>query len=90
MLQTLRESIKRNNVATFHRHLDELEKALQNSERMKRLLTADGTLCYAAFIGSDPVVETLIQKGVGKKYMQIDYNENFHEIYLTTQRQSCE
>ena len=25
-------------------------------------------LCYAAFFGFNPVVETLIQKGVGKEY----------------------
>ena len=87
MLQTLRESIKRHNVDTFHRHLHELERVLQSSERIKKLLTADGTLCYAAFIGSDPMVETLIQKGVGKKHMLIDYNENLYEIYnLTNQR----
>ena len=27
-------------------------------------------LCYAAFVGFNPVVETLIQKGVGKEYKQ--------------------
>ena len=34
---------------------------------MKVLLEQDGTLCLAAWIGSNPVVETLIQKGVGKE-----------------------
>ena len=52
---------------SFHRHLDELEKIVQNNERMKVLLEKDGVLCYAASIGSNPVVETLIEKGVGKE-----------------------
>ena len=52
---------------SFHRHLNELERVVQNSERMKQLLEEDGTLSYAAFLGSTPVVETLIQKGVGEE-----------------------
>ena len=66
-LKTLRESIKENYVDSFHRHLNELERVVQNNERMKQLLEEDGVLCYAAFLGSTPVVETLIQKGVGEK-----------------------
>ena len=64
---TLRESIKGNNVDSFHRHLDELERIVQNNEWMKELLEEDGVLCYAAWIGSNPVVETLIEKGVGEE-----------------------
>ena len=53
---------------TFHRHLDELERVVQNTDRIKELLEEDGTLCYAAYIGSNPVVKTLsIQKSVGKE-----------------------
>ena len=52
---------------SFHRHLDELERIVQNNERMKELLEEDGVLCYAAWIGSNPVVQTLIEKGVGKE-----------------------
>jgi len=33
---------------------------------MKELL--DGSLAYAAFIGFQPAVETLIQRGGGKEY----------------------
>ena len=66
-MKTLRESIEQRDVDSFHRHLDELEGLLQNSERMKGLLEADGLLCYAAYMGSNPVVDTLIQKGVGKE-----------------------
>ena len=52
---------------SFHRHLDELERIVQNNDRMKELLEEDGVLCYAAWIGSNPVVQTLIEKGVGKE-----------------------
>ena len=65
---TLRESIRRNDLDSFHRHLIELERLVQNIERMKELLEQDGTLCLAGWIGSNPVVEILIQKGVGKEY----------------------
>ena len=68
-LKTLRESIRHNDVDSFHRHLDELEKIVQNNDQMKVLLQQDGTLCLAAHVGSNPVVETLIEKGVGKKYI---------------------
>ena len=52
---------------SFHHYLEELERLLQNSERMKELLEGAGVLCYGAFIGSNPVVETLLQKGVGEE-----------------------
>ena len=67
LLKTLRESIKENDLDSFHRHLDELERIVQNSVRMKVLLEEAGTLCYGAYVGSNPVVETLIRKGVGKE-----------------------
>ena len=52
----------------FHRYLDKLERVVQNTDRIKELLEEDGTLCYAAYVGCNPVVETLsIQKSVGKK-----------------------
>ena len=68
-MKTLRESIKENNLDSFHHHLDELERIVQNSEQMKVLLQQDGTPCLAAHVGSNPVVETLIEKGVGKEYV---------------------
>ena len=67
-MKRLRESIKKNDVDSFHHHLDDLERVVQNNERMRRLLDVDETLSYTAFLGSNPVVETLIQKGVGKEY----------------------
>ena len=56
---------------SFHRHLDELERLLSDDDWKKRRIK-QSVLCYAAHLGSNPVVEAVIQKGVGKKY----YNEN--------------
>ena len=64
-LKTLRESIKENSVDSFHHHLNELERVVQSNERMRQLL--EEPLSYAAFLGSTPVVDTLIQKGVGEE-----------------------
>ena len=75
-MKTLRESIKGNNVDSFNWHLDELERIVQNTDRMKKLLDEDGTLSYSAYIGSNPVVETLIQKGVGKE-LYTPYSERY-------------
>ena len=56
---------------SFHRHLDELERFLSDDDRKKGQIKGS-VLCYAAYLGSTPVVEALIQKGVGKEC----YNEN--------------
>lgn len=64
----LRQSIEENDVDSFQFHLDELESVLKN-QRMKKLLEKDGTLCYAAHVGSNPIIEALIEKGIGKGYM---------------------
>ena len=55
---------------SFHSHLDELERLLSDDDRKKRRIK-ESVLRYAAYCGSTPVVEALIQKGVGKKF----YNE---------------
>ena len=56
---------------SFHRHLDELERLLSGDDKEKRRIK-QSVLCSAAYLGFTPVVEALIEKGVGKKY----YNEN--------------
>ena len=56
---------------SFHHHLDELERLLNDDDMEKRQIK-QSVLCSAAYLGSTPVVEALIEKGVGKKY----YNEN--------------
>ena len=60
----LQNRIAHNDVDNFQCHLDELVRLLQNDELMKKLL--EESLCYAAYVGSNPIVETLIQNGVGK------------------------
>ena len=65
LLKTLRDSVKGKDMDSFHRHLEELERVVQNNERMRQLL--EKLLCLAAYVGSTPVVETLIQKGVGQE-----------------------
>ena len=76
MLKTLRESITHpsNDLDYFHCHVNELEGVVQNTDRMKELLEEAGTLCLGAYVGSNPVVETLTQKGVGKEKMYYKYN----------------
>ena len=56
---------------SFHRHLDELERLLSDDDKEKRRIK-ESVLCYAAHLGSTPVVEALIEKGVGKEFS----NEN--------------
>ena len=56
---------------SFHRHLDEMERLLGDDHGKKRQIR-QSVLCCAAYLGSNPVVEVLIQKGVGKEYC----NEN--------------
>ena len=65
---------------SFHRHLDELERLLSDDDMEKRRIE-ESVLCYAAHLGSTPVVEALIQKGVGENY----YNEN-RNISVKTRR----
>ena len=74
LLKTLQDSVKEKDVDSFHHHLEELERVVQNNERMRQLL--EEVLCLAAHIGSTPVVETLIQKGVGEEkiYYSGEYN----------------
>ena len=50
---------------SFHRHLDELERLLSDDDMEKRRIK-ESVLCYAAYCGYTPMVEPLIQKGVGK------------------------
>ena len=57
---------------SFHLHLDELERLLSDEDKKKGQIR-QRILCYAAFVGSNPVVETLIQKGVGKEFIMKAY-----------------
>ena len=61
----LREATENNDMNSFHRHLDELERLLSDDDMEKRRIK-QSILCSAAYLGSNPMVEALIQKGVGK------------------------
>ena len=60
--------MRNNDMDSFHRHLDELERLLSDDDKKKERIR-QRVLCYAAFVGSNPVVETLIQNGVGKEFI---------------------
>ena len=61
----LRKATKNKEMDSFHQHLDELERLLSDDDKKKRRIK-ERVFCYAAYCGSNPVVEALIQKGVGK------------------------
>ena len=65
ILKKLREAITGKDEDSLHCHIDELEKLLQDNVRMRELLDASGILTYAAFVGLQPAMETVIQKGAG-------------------------
>ena len=79
-MKTIRNCIKENDADSFHCHLDELERVVLDNEKLKKLLEQDGTLCYAAYVGSTPVVETLIQKGVGKEEIYPSKGEYIYQL----------
>ena len=74
MLKKLREAITGKDEDLFHRHINELQKLLQDDDRMRELLDVTGTLAYAAYVGFQPAVETLvIRKGAGMEYINTFY-----------------
>ena len=66
MLEALKTSIEENNEESFHQHLAELERLLQDSGTVREWLATSGALNYAAEVGSIPMISTLVQKGLGK------------------------
>ena len=66
----LRNTIEKNDVKSFHCHLDELERLPYGDEKMK-VQIKERALCYAAYIGSNRMIETLVQEDIGKEHMQI-------------------
>ena len=84
MLKKLREAITGKDNHSFHCHIDELEKLLQDGDMMRELLDATGILAYAASVGFQPAVETVIQKGAGMEYTNT-INGTFTQHNLTDQ-----
>ena len=61
----LKKTIRYSDMDSFHHHLDELERLVSDDDKMRQI--RQSILCYAAFVGSNPVVEALIHKGVGEE-----------------------
>ena len=61
----LKKAIQRNDVESFNKHLACLEKLLPDCTVGERL-AASGAQVFAATVGSIPILNTLLQKGVGK------------------------
>jgi len=69
-------------VDSVKRHLAELIKLLQDDSTRGEQPTASIALCYAAWAGSIPMMDTLIQKGVGKTlFLAKQQYVNFTNIY---------
>jgi len=54
----------------FNQRLSEVEEIFQDHESTVRGLAVSGALCYAARAGSIPMMDTLIEKGVGEAVVQ--------------------
>ena len=67
MLKNIIKVIQEGDVESFHKLLAEVEEMIPNDDNnMVERLAVSGALCYAAKTGSIPMMDTLIQKGVGK------------------------
>ena len=70
MLEALKKSILENNEESFHQHLAELERLLQDNGTVREWLVTSGALNSAAEVGSIPMIDTLLKKGLGKVLLQ--------------------
>ena len=70
VLVDIKKDIRHDNVKSFNQHLAELERLIQDDSTLRERLATSGVLCSAALLGSVSVMDTLIQKGVGKALLQ--------------------
>ena len=70
MLEGLNKAIQEADADSFSTRLAEVEELFQDNDSTARGLAASGALCHAANVGSVPMMDTLIQKGVGKTLFQ--------------------
>jgi len=54
-----------------NQYLPEMVKLLQDDNTVGARPAASSALCYAARVGSIPMMDTLIQKGVGKVLLEV-------------------
>ena len=66
MLKDIKDAIYACDMELFNQHLAKLEKVLQDDTAVRERLAASGTMCYAADVRSIPMMDILIEKGVGK------------------------
>ena len=79
MLEDLEKSIRLNDVESFHHLLEELVRLLQDDNTTGERPAANKALCYAAWAGSIPVMDNLIQNGVGK-----EINSSIYIVFVNT------
>jgi len=70
VLELLKEAIQDGGVESFKQQLSRVEEIFQDRDSTVRGLAAFGALCYAARAGSIPMMDTMIQKGLGKTQLQ--------------------
>jgi len=69
VLDDLNKAIREDDVEIYNTKLTEFEELLQDADSLVGGL-ASGALFYAASVGSIPMIDTLIHKGVGKTLLQ--------------------
>ena len=81
-LEDLNKDIQEGDVDAFNQRLAEIAMFFQvddDDNTLGERLAASGALCYAARVGSVPIMDTLIQKGVGKAVYQL-IGLNYHTL----------
>jgi len=79
MLEALKKSILENNEESFHQHLAELERLLQDIGTVREWLATSGALNYAAEVGSIPMIDTLLKKGLEVNTRSVHCIKHFEE-----------
>jgi len=81
VLEDLKKAIPDGDLESFNQRLSLVEEFFQDRESTVGGLATSGALCYAARVGSIPMMDTLIQKGAGKTLLQA---EQQYRIYANT------
>lgn len=66
-------AIQEGDVESFTERLAEVEELSPGVESTAMILAVSGALCYAAEAGSIRIMDTLIEKGVGKVLLQAEW-----------------
>jgi len=70
VLEDLKKAIQDGDLESFNQRLSLVEEFFQDRESTVGGLATSGALCYAARVGSIPMMDILIKKGVGKPLLQ--------------------